>query len=87
MDDTATVRMLPCKRARHIKKMTAFDLYLHFPRHIVAPTDDNRKYPTDLDYGNLERGHANGWHPLMVRSAICLIMTAPRGRYNRIITC
>ena len=22
--------------------------------------DDNRKYPSDLDYGNLERSHATG---------------------------
>ena len=44
MDDTATVRMLPCKRARHIKKMAAFDLYLHFPCHIVAPTVRERTF-------------------------------------------
>jgi hypothetical protein len=36
MDDTDSVRMLPCKRARQIKKMAAFDLYQHFPCHIIS---------------------------------------------------
>ena len=44
MDDTATVRMLPCKRARQIKEMATFDLYLHLPRHIVAPAVRERPF-------------------------------------------
>jgi hypothetical protein len=44
MADTATVRMLPCKRARQIKEMAAFDLYQHFPCHIVAPTVRERTF-------------------------------------------
>ena len=52
MDDTATVRMLPCKRARQIKKMAAFDLYLHFPCHIVTPAVRERTFGSfGLSYG------------------------------------
>jgi len=53
MDDTATVRMLPCKRARHIKEMAAFDLYQHFPCHIVMPADDNVSTPVTWTMGIL----------------------------------